>query len=86
MLPINQEHRTTIKTYLQEAIKFSNEKDLADIRLKNVFEAVKDSEDKLAFTLSEFKEALIVARDYEKAQGIIDKKTSAIEVVDTLKV
>ena len=46
-LPTNIDHRLVIKNYLQEAIKHSADKDLADTRLKAVFESVKESEEAL---------------------------------------
>ena len=83
-LPTNIDHRLVIKNYLQEAIKHSADKDLADTRLKAVFESVKESEDKLGFTLAEFKETLTAALDYDKVQTVVDKKSAALEVVDVL--
>jgi len=85
-LPNEITKRDLIKSYLQEAIKYTNEKDLADVRLKSVFESVKESEETLGFTLPEFKESLAAALNYEKVQALIDKKQSAIDVVDTLKI
>lgn len=86
-MPLSNEIKTRelIKNYLQEAVNTTKEKNLADIRLKEVFESVKSSEEATGFSLSEFKESLQAALDYEKVQSVIDKKTAAIEVVDLLK-
>ena len=86
MLPNDIQKRDLIKNYLREAIKYSNEKDLADVRLKQVFESVKESEDALGYTVQEFKEALTAALNYEKVQVLVDKKQAALDTVDTLKV
>lgn len=86
MLPADIQKRDLIKNYLQEAIKHTNDKDLADIRLKQVYESVKGSEKNLGHTLAEFKEALAAALDYEKIQNLVDKKQAALDTVDTLKV
>lgn len=86
MLPADIQKRDLIKNYLQEAIKHTNDKDLADVRLKQVFESVKESEASLDYTVAEFKEALAAALKYEKTQAIVDKKQAALDTVDTLKV
>ncbi len=83
-LPNDIQKRDLIKNYLKEAIKHTNDKDLADVRLKQVFEAVKESEDSLGYTTSEFKEALAAALKYEKTQALVDKKSEAIATVDML--
>jgi hypothetical protein len=86
MLPEDITKRTLVKNALQEALKYNKEKELADSRLKDVFDSIKDSEDATGFSLAEFKEAFTVAKDYTKAQEILDKKQAAIDVVDLLKV
>ena len=86
MLPNDITKRELVKNYLQEALKHNADKELADTRLKSVFEAVKESEEATGFSLQEFKEAFAVAKDYEKAQEVVDKKQAAIEVIDLLKV
>jgi len=78
--------RELVKNYLQEALKHNADKELADTRLTSVYEAVKSSEKSTGFSLAEFKEAFAVAKDYEKAQEVVDKKQAAIEVIDLLKV
>lgn len=83
-LPNATEHREVIKGYLQEAKKYLAEKDLAEQRLKSVYDSVKDTEDKFNFSLAEFKEALAALQDYDKVQSIVDKKSAALEIVDTL--
>jgi hypothetical protein len=83
--PVDQTKRDLLKDYLQEAFKHTNEKDLADQRLKSVFESIKESEDSTGFTLPEFKEALAALIDYDKIQSVVDKKTAALEVVDLLQ-
>ena len=85
-LPNAIEHREVIKGYLLEAKKYLAEKDLAETRLKSVFESVKEMEDKFNFSLADFKEALAAARDYDKVQSIVDKKSEALAVVDALGV
>jgi len=84
--PVEIIKRELVKNYLQEALKHNADKELADTRLKSVFEAVKESEEATGFSLAEFKEAFAVAKDYEKAQEVVDKKQAAIEVIDLLKV
>ena len=86
MLPADIQKRDLIKNYLQEAIKHTTDKDLADVRLKQVYDSVKESEKNLGYTLAEFKEALAAALDYEKIQNLVDKKQAALDTVDTLKV
>ena len=76
--------RELVKSYLLEAKKYSQEKDLADSRLKAVYDSVKASEDKLGITSAEFKLALKALLDYEAVQADVDKKTNAIETVDLL--
>lgn len=86
MLPEDITKRAIVKNALQEALKYNKEKELAESRLKDVFDSIKDSEDSTGFSLTEFKEAFTVAKDYAKAQEILDKKQAAINVVDLLKV
>lgn len=78
--------RETIKGYIQEAVKETKDKRLAELRLKNIFESVKESEEALEITLAEFKEGLKAALDYDKVQSEIDKRQNAIDLVDTLGV
>lgn len=78
--------RETIKGYIQEAVKETKDKQLAELRLKNIFESVKESEEALEITLAEFKEGLKAALDYDKVQAEIDKRQNAIDLVDTLGV
>lgn len=85
MLPNDISKRDLVKNYLQEALQHSNNKDLAELKLKEVFDSVKESEDSTGFSLSEFKESLAAARNYDKVQAIVDKKQSALEVIDTLQ-
>ena len=84
MFPNDQTKRDLLKGYLQEAFKHNSDKNLADTKLKEVYDSVKESEDSTGFTLSEFKEALAALIDYDKIQSVVDKKTAALEVVDTL--
>lgn len=84
MLPNDQNKRDTIKNYIQEAVKETKDKQLAELRLKNIFESIKESEEALEITLAEFKEGLKAALDYDKVQIEIDKRQSGIDLVDTL--
>ena len=85
-LPADQVKRETIKGYIQEAVKETKDKQLAELRLKNIFDSVKESEEALEITLAEFKEGLKAALDYDKVQAEIDKRQNAIDLVDTLGV
>ena len=85
-LPADITKRETIKNYIQEAVKETKDKQLAELRLKNIFESIKESEEALEITLPEFKEGLKAALDYDKVQSEIDKRQSGIDLVDTLGV
>ena len=85
-LPNDSTKRETIKNYIQEAVKETKDKQLAELRLKNIFESIKESEEALEITLAEFKEGLKAALDYDKVQAEIDKRQSGIDLVDTLGV
>lgn len=85
-LPTDITKRETIKNYIQEAVKETKDKQLAELRLKNIFESIKESEEALEITLPEFKEGLKAALDYDKVQSEIDKRQSGIDLVDTLGV
>ena len=65
-------------------MQHTKDKDLADSRLKSVFESIKEQEESLGYTLPEFKEALTAALNYEKVQALVDKKSEAIATVDIL--
>lgn len=82
--PNDIQKRDLIKNYLQEALKYGAEIDLAQSRLAEVFDSIKESEEHTEFSLKEFKEAYTAARAYEKTQAVVDKKTAALEVVDLL--
>jgi outer membrane protein TolC len=84
MLPNDQNKRDTIKNYIQEAVQETKDKQLAELRLKNIFESIKESEEALEITLAEFKEGLKAALDYDKVQIEIDKRQSGIDLVDSL--
>ena len=85
MLPNDQNKRDTIKNYIQEAVQETKDKQLAELRLKNIFESIKESEEALEITLAEFKEGLKAALDYDKVQIEIDKRQAGINLVDTLQ-
>lgn len=85
-LPVDINKRDTIKAYIQEAVSVTKDKQLAELRLKNIFESVKESEEALEITLAEFKEGLKAALDYDKVQSEIDKRQNAIDLVDALQI
>lgn len=85
MLPNDQTKLDTIKNYIQEGVKETKDKRLAELRLKNIFESIKESEEALEITLAEFKEGLKAALDYDKVQIEIDKRQAGINLVDTLQ-
>ena len=84
MLPNDQTKRETIKAYIQEAVVETKNIQLAELRLKNVFSSIKESEEALEITLAEFKEGLKAALDYDKVQVEIDKRQAGINLVELL--
>jgi outer membrane protein TolC len=86
MLPNDQTKRETIKAYIQEAVVEHQNIQLAELRLKNVFNSIKESEEALEITLAEFKEGLKAALDYDKVQVEIDKRQAGIDLVDNLQI
>lgn len=85
MLPNDQNKRETIKAYIQEAGVETQNIQLAELRLKNVFSSIKESEEALGITLAEFKEGLKAALNYDKVQVEIDKRQAGIDLVDNLQ-
>ena len=75
--------RETIKGYIQEAVKNMRDQDLLKLRMKEIKDAVKESE---LIDPTEFSSAVQASYDYDKVQAEIDKRQSGIDLVDTLGV
>lgn len=80
-LPADQVKRETIKGYIQEAVKNMREQDLLKLRMKEIKEAVKESE---LIDPTDFSSAVQAAYDSQRHQEKIDALQVGIDIVDTL--
>lgn len=74
-----------LKGYLEEAVKLEADKELIGTKLKETYDAVKESEAKLDMSLAEFKQLVKTALDEEKISTEVAVRTKALDTLSLLK-
>lgn len=84
-LPNSITTRELISKYLDEAVTYSDDMELAKTRLKSVFDSVKESEEKTEYTLKEFKALLKAELDKNKLEKSVAEQQQALDDLSVLK-
>lgn len=84
-LPNSTTTRELISKYLDEAVTYSDDMELAKTRLKSVFDSVKESEEKTEYTLKEFKALLKAELDKNKLEKSVAEQQQALDDLSVLK-
>lgn len=81
----NPQVRELISKYLDEAVTYSDDIELANTRLKSVFDSVKESEEKTEYSLKEFKALLKAELDKNKLEKSVAEQQQALDDLSILK-
>lgn len=86
MLTDNIAKRQTISSYIKEAVAAKLRQDAEKVKEKEVYDAIKESEDCLGIELSEFKSAVAALYDSERVSNQIDKLQAGLDIIEELRV